>query len=59
GQILAKEYCLTLANEGPQSVINRIFSAIDHLLSAQYLEEWSLVSTRWLTVNTITLWFSN
>ena len=35
GQILAKEYCLTLANEGPQSVINRIFSAIDHLLSAK------------------------
>ncbi|MBA7634623.1 Glucokinase [subsurface metagenome] len=35
GQIVAKEYCLTLANEGPQSVINRIFSAIDHLLSAK------------------------
>jgi len=33
GQMIAREYCLTLADEGPQSVINRILSAIDHLLS--------------------------
>ena len=33
GQIVAKERCLTLADEGPQPVIGRIFSAIDHLLS--------------------------
>ena len=33
GQIVAKERCLTLADEGPQPVIRRIFSAIDHLLS--------------------------
>ncbi len=33
GQIVAKERCLTLADEGPQPVIRRIFSTIDHLLS--------------------------
>ncbi len=33
GQMIAREYCLTLADEGPQAVINRILSAIDHLLS--------------------------
>ena len=33
GQVVANEYYLTLADEGPESVINRIFSAIDHLLS--------------------------
>ena len=33
GQIIAKERCLTLADEGPKVVINRILSAIDHLLS--------------------------
>jgi glucokinase len=32
GQVMAKEYHLTLAGDGPQSVINRILSAIDHLL---------------------------
>jgi glucokinase len=32
GKIVAKEYHLTLAGEGTQAVINRIFSAIDHLL---------------------------
>jgi len=35
GQIRAKEYRLTLASEGPDAVINRIFSAIDHLLSLE------------------------
>ncbi len=33
GQVIAREYCLTLAAEGTQSVIERVFSAIDHLLS--------------------------
>jgi len=33
GQVMAREYCLTLADEGPEAVINRIFSAIDHLLN--------------------------
>jgi len=35
GQIVAKEYCLTLANEGAQSVINRIISAIDRMLGTK------------------------
>jgi len=33
GQIIAQEYTLTLADEGPELVINRILFAIDHLLS--------------------------
>ena len=33
GQVIAREYRLTLADEGVQPVINRIFSAVDHLLS--------------------------
>ncbi len=33
GQMIAREYCSTLADEGPESVINRILSAIDHLRS--------------------------
>ena len=33
GQVVANEYHLTLADEGPQAVINRIFSAVDCLLS--------------------------
>ncbi len=33
GQIMAKERRLTLADKGPQVVINRIFSVIDHLLN--------------------------
>jgi len=32
GQIMAEERCLTLADEGPQSVINRLLSTIDRLL---------------------------
>ncbi len=32
GQVIAREYCLTLAGEGPQPVIERIFSAADRLL---------------------------
>jgi len=33
GQMMAREYGLTLADEGPEAVINRILSAIDRLLS--------------------------
>lgn len=33
GKILEREYRLTLADEGPQAVIERIFSTIDNLLS--------------------------
>lgn len=33
GQVMARERCLTLADEGPEVVINRILSTIDHLLS--------------------------
>ena len=32
GQILARERCLTLAEEGPQSVITRLFATIDDML---------------------------
>jgi glucokinase len=38
GQILAKENYPTLAKEGPQPVINRIFSAIDHLLEGENID---------------------
>ena len=38
GQMIAREYCLTLADEGLQSVINRILSAIEHLLSLRNIE---------------------
>ena len=31
GQVMARGYCLTLADEGPEAVINRILSAIDHI----------------------------
>jgi glucokinase len=32
GQVVAKEYSLTLAHEGPQSVTSRMFSSVDLLL---------------------------
>ena len=35
GEMLAREYSLTHADEGPESVINRIFAAVDHILSLQ------------------------
>jgi glucokinase len=38
GQVVAKEYHPTLAGEGPQSVINRILSAIDHLLKVSNID---------------------
>ncbi len=33
GDMIAREYAVTLADEGPQSVISRILSAVDYLLS--------------------------
>ncbi len=33
GQVIAREYCLTLADEGPEAVIDRILSTIDRLLN--------------------------
>ncbi|TET16916.1 MAG: ROK family protein [Dehalococcoidia bacterium] len=44
GQVMAREQCLTLADEGPQSVINRILSAIDHLLSLSRIDSSQLNS---------------
>ena len=35
GEMLAREYSLTHADDGPESVINRIFTAIDHILILQ------------------------
>ncbi len=35
GQVMAKEYCPTLADEGPQAVLDRIFSTLDHLLGSR------------------------
>ena len=37
-KVIAKEYQLTLADEGPQSVIGRILSTIDHLLGLRNLD---------------------
>ena len=34
GQVIAREHNLTLADQGPQSVINRMLSAIDRLISS-------------------------
>jgi len=44
GQVMAREYQLTLADESPQSVIERIFSAIDHLLSQRDMDSSQLAS---------------
>ena len=38
GQVIARESYLTSAGEGPQSVIDRIFSATDHLLGVSDIE---------------------
>jgi len=43
-QVMAKEYQLTLADKGPQLVIKRIFSAIDHLLSLRNMNSSQLAS---------------
>jgi len=44
GQVVAREYQPTLADEGPQPVINRILSAIDHLLSLKNIDSSQLHS---------------
>ena len=38
GQIIAKDYCLTLADEGREAVTGRILFAIDHLLSLRNID---------------------
>ena len=38
GEVMAKEHYPTLAGEGPQPVIDRILSAIDHLLRASNID---------------------
>ncbi len=38
GRVIAEERCPTLADEGPMPVINRLFSAIDHLLGHNNME---------------------
>ena len=38
GQVMAGEYYLTLADEGAEAVINRIFSAVDRLLSREDID---------------------
>jgi glucokinase len=38
GQVIAKERSLTLAGEGPSSVINRLFEAIDRLLNSRSMD---------------------
>jgi glucokinase len=44
-QVMAKEYQLTLADEGPQSIIERMFSAIDHILILRNMNSSQLAST--------------
>jgi len=44
GQMMAKERCLTLADEGPQSVINRLLSAVDYILSLKNMDSSQLGS---------------
>ena len=38
GQLIAKERCLTLADEGPPSVINRLLSSVDYILSLKNID---------------------
>lgn len=44
GQVLAREYNPTLANEGPQAVVNRMLSVIDCLLSSRGIDSSQLHS---------------
>jgi len=44
GQVMAREYYPTLAGEGPQSVIDRILSAIDQLLRVRNIDLFQLDS---------------
>ena len=43
-QIITKKECLTLADEGPQSVIERMLSAVDHLLGNVSLSQLHSIS---------------
>ena len=44
GQVMAREYYPTLADEGPQAVIERILSAVGYLLSLRNIESSQLDS---------------
>jgi len=44
GEMIAREYCPTLADEGPPAVIDRMLSAIDHLLSLRNIDSSQLNS---------------
>jgi len=44
GRVMAREYSLTLADKGPQPVINRMVSAIDRLLSLRRIDSSQLNS---------------
>ena len=44
GQVIAKERSLTLADEGPSSVINRLLEAIDRLLDSKSMDSSQLGS---------------
>ena len=44
GQMVAKERCLTQADEGPQSVINRLLSALDYILGTKNIDSSQLDS---------------
>ena len=44
GEVLARECCLTEADEGPQAVIDRLFSAIDRLLGLKNIDPKQLKS---------------
>ena len=55
GQVMAREYYLTLAEGGPQSVIDRILSAIDHILGSVNLDLSKLHSISLAAAGTIDL----
>lgn len=44
GEMIAREYCPTLADEGPESVIDRMFSVVDNLLSLRNVSQRQLHS---------------
>ncbi len=44
GEMIAREYCPTLAAEGPELVINRILATVDHLLNLRSLSSSQLNS---------------
>lgn len=44
GEMIAREYCPTLADEGPQSVIDRMLASVDHLLGLRNIDSSQLHS---------------